>query len=90
MEGFRVIEFRGRKGLVSENVRPELVPDGWHFYCIRHADDDWDEPITIERVVVCNRWGMIAFEQALEESMFDVDGCISLTDEERGLLLERG
>jgi len=89
MEDFREIFFRGRKGLVSELVRPERVPESWCFYCIRHADDDWDEPITIERVVVCNRWGMIAFEKPLEESMFDSDGCINLTSEERESLLDR-
>jgi hypothetical protein len=90
MEDFREIEFRGRKAFVSELFRPERVPDGWCFYCIRHADDDWDDPITIERVVVCNRWGMIAFEKPLEESMFDAIGCVELTDQERETLLERG
>jgi len=89
MEDFREIFFRGRKALVSELARPERLPDGWCFYGIRHADDDWDEPMTLERVVVCNRWGVIAFEKPLEESMFDGDGCVNLTDEERESLLDR-
>ena len=85
----REIVFRGKKASVFEVVpKVEEIPDLF-FYGIRHSDDDWDGPITIEKLVVCNRWGVIGFERPLEESMFGESGCIELTEEERDLLLDR-
>ena len=85
VEKGREIVFRGMDAVVFECL-PEAYPFGYWFYGIRHADEDWDEPMTIERAVLVNRWGVIGFREPLSPETFDHDGCISLSEEERDLV----
>ena len=40
-------------------VDPKSVPKGLYVYDIRHSDEDWCEPATIEPKVVVNHMGAI-------------------------------
>lgn len=86
MEG-REIVFRGMEAIVFEKI-PETYPLGYKFYGIRHTDDDFDEPATIEPFVVCNRWGVIGFRELLNLPALEGDGTF-LSQEERDLVRGR-
>ena len=49
-------------------VDPKSVPKGLHVYDIRHSDEDWCEPATIEPKVIVNHMGSIITN---EEITFD-------------------
>ena len=85
--GGRKIVFRGMSAIVFEEL-PETYPLGYKFYGIRHTDKDWDEPTTIEPLVVCNRWGVIGFKEPLIPHTINED-CIFLSQEERDLVRGR-
>jgi hypothetical protein len=39
-----------------------------YIFAIRHEDNDWMMPITIEKVVTVNRWGFIVFLDEVQSS----------------------
>lgn len=40
-------------------IDKKTVPDGVHLYEIRHADDDWSEPVEIAKGILANFYGTI-------------------------------
>lgn len=81
----RGFNFRGMKAVVAERVPKR---SRYTFYGIKHSEDDWDDPITVEPFVFVNRWGAIGFESPLEHSMFGEDGYIELSEDEKDVLRE--
>lgn len=51
--------------LIDERMQCDDVPSDWHVYDIRHADDDWSEPISIEPGVLVNFMGRFLTDQEL-------------------------
>lgn len=45
--------------LVEERVSRSEIPPGIHLYDIRHSDEDWCEPATIEHRVLVNWYGTL-------------------------------
>ena len=43
----------------SDKVDKTLLPKNMFCYYIRHSDDDWDEPATLEKFVRVNLYGTI-------------------------------
>jgi hypothetical protein len=80
VEGFREIEFRGVKAIVVEDAKADF-PKGYKVYGIRHADDDWDMPITVENFVCCNRWGRLGVREPMDLGIPD-GGYLELNDDE--------
>jgi hypothetical protein len=85
--GERKIVFRGMEAIVFEKI-PETFPLGYRFYGIRHKDDDFDEPATLEPFVGVNRWGVIGFKEPIIPHMINED-CIFLSRGERDLVRGR-
>lgn len=57
----RKIIFRGIECYVSDTrIKKEDMIEGFNYYGIRHSDEDWGIPITIEDFVVVNHWGTLA------------------------------
>ena len=44
----------------------ELEHDFPYMYTVRHDDEDWSNPLTIEPHVVCNRYCFIAFKEQID------------------------
>lgn len=55
------------------------------YYEIRHTDDDWGLPATIEDNVIVNFWGTFVTEHKLE---LGPDRCYLLAPEEQELIIE--
>lgn len=52
--------------LFEGRVDSESIPSGWHVYYIRHSDNDWGKPISIEPAVLCNFFGVFITKNALK------------------------
>lgn len=83
--------FKGIEGYVVDTRIPQ--PDrrlDLHYYDLRHGDEDWSEPCTIEPSVFVNHWGTIAFKTPIEHLMTEwAPGRfeIQLTDDEANQLM---
>ena len=65
--GCEAVEYKGEYALIYEGrLDKSTVPDGFHAYDIRHADEDWGDPCTIEKSVVVNFFGSIILNHPLE------------------------
>lgn len=47
-------------------VDPKSVPKGLYVYDIRHSDEDWGEPATIEPKVIVNHMGAIITNEEIK------------------------
>lgn len=47
-------------------VDPKSVPKGLYVYDIRHSDEDWCEPATIEPKVIVNHMGSIITNEEIK------------------------
>lgn len=61
---FGKIEFRKRnvyvlEGRISEEETNKLEKSGLHIYEIRHKEDDWGCPATVEPAVLVNYYGIM-------------------------------
>ena len=52
--------------LSDERIDKETLPEGLYCYDIRHSDNDWDMPVTIEKRVVANWYGSILSKVPIE------------------------
>lgn len=51
----------------DERISSEKAPLGYSYmYQIRHDEDDWTQPITLERLVVVNFFGTVFMTEPLE------------------------
>ncbi len=80
LERVREIQFRGIPAIVVEDPKVAF-PKGYRVYEIRHADEDWDMPVTVENFVCCNRWGRLGVREPMDLGIPE-GGYLSLTDEE--------
>ena len=53
-------------GYVEYDTYKDELPDGLHLYHIRHSDDDFDYPSTIEKFVCVNHYGLLLTPTELE------------------------
>lgn len=51
-------KFRGNVVRICNTNFAEMMKKAFK-YGIRHADNDWDKPITLERHIVVNRFGVL-------------------------------
>ena len=65
------------------------VREGLHLYGIRHSDDDWGKPITIEKFVLVNRYGYIVSKQPLDKIINSGRLEYKLNDDERNEIFNR-
>jgi len=75
---WRSLYIFGRDAIVCEGM-PEYLPDGFTFYKLRHSETDCSLPASVEDDVIVNYWGMIGFDEPLNN---DTDLFIELTDDE--------
>lgn len=55
------ILFRGIECFITDvRIKDSEKIKGFNYYGIRHSDEDWSEPVTIERAVIVNNWGTLA------------------------------
>lgn len=62
--------FRGIEGYITDLRIPHA--DRKHdlfYYEIRHSDEDFWEPVTIEPSVIVNNWGTIVFKLPIDHMM---------------------
>jgi len=85
------IQFRGMDCFVFEG-RPESEKakyprQDYFYYAMRHGESDWACPVTIEKFVYANFWGVIGTPKPLSFS----NGCLKLTrrEAERFATVER-
>lgn len=71
---------------VGKRLNPE---NGQHLYGIRHSDDDWGKPITVEKNVFVNRYGYIISEQPLDKIVNGENKFYELNSEERQIIFSR-
>lgn len=65
------------------------VREGLHIYGIRHSDDDWGKPITIEKFVMVNRYGYIVSQRPLDKIINSGRLVYELNDDERDEIFSR-
>ena len=83
------INFRGIDIVVAENKDPLLkgLQKEYPFcYGIRHAENDWCLPTTIEKAVLANRWGYLFSNKELEFP--DGEGAFLVITKEEQMLFE--
>lgn len=60
------VNFRGYEGYIIESrIKKEDRKEGYHYYELRHEDDDGFQPCTIEDFVWVNHWGTICFKESI-------------------------
>lgn len=72
---FDEVEIRGRKALFTEQrIDPENVPEGLHYYMLRHGDDD-SYPCTMEKKVAVNYFGTVFVKEpfAMKKDYLSLD-----------------
>lgn len=64
------ITFRGNEGYVIDGriASPDRRTD-LYYYDLRHGDEDFSVPCTIENLVTINHWGTICFKQPITHLM---------------------
>jgi len=86
---WKKVQFRGMDCIVFEG-RPgsEKYPrEDYFYYAMRHGESDWACPITIEKFVCANYWGLIGAPKPLS---FSNEGCLELDNIEAERFAERG
>lgn len=79
------ITFRGVPVLAMEGIKGNLA--GLNLYGLRHADDDWSRPATVEtRFVAVNGYGVLAAARPLDDALFGEQGVLDLEEDERDTL----
>jgi len=67
---FEIILYKGKECLYRDirltNEQLKLIPDDVNIYQIRHMDEDWGEPVSIEPIVVSNYFGTIFTKEKLK------------------------
>ncbi len=77
---FNRVNFRGMEVYVTD-VRIKGGVPNLYKYEIRHSDDDWGEPVTIEPHVLVNFYGTVLTPEPLTFEN-EADKYIPLTEEE--------
>ena len=80
------MKFKIKIVTVGKNFK---VRDGLYLYGIRHSDSDMGKPITIEKLVLVNRYGYIVSKQPLDKIINSGRLYYKLNNDERDELLRR-
>lgn len=71
---------------ISKEEREKHKENNHHVYAMRHGDNDWSIPATIEQGVMINYWGYIVTEEPLDLTQSSGNGSstpsIELTEDE--------
>lgn len=68
-------------GPVSEyRVRRDIETEGKYLYDIRHSDNDWCDPATLEKNVVVNWFGTMILDSPIELLEEDKNAYLEITD----------
>ena len=60
----------------EERIPPEKAPSGYpYMYQIRHDEDDWTRPVTLERLVIVNFFGTAFMKEPID---LDSNGYIEI------------
>ena len=87
LEGVLVdcLVFKGRQ----KDLLSELIKSGYRVFYLRHSDNDWSEPMTIENFVQVNFYGYLAVKdstgiKAIEKLLppNNNNACIDLSDDD--------
>lgn len=81
------VNFRGNDIYITDlRIKKDQRKEGLYYYNIRHTDDDWGEPYSLEHSVLVNHFGSIVAKEEISE----LNNCsfIELTDEEIALIQE--
>ena len=65
------------------------VSEGLQLYGIRHSDDDWGKPISVEKFVMVDRYGYIVSQQPLDRIINSGRLVYELNDDEREEIFNR-
>lgn len=71
VNGVNCILYQGRYDKFED--RGKKISGNYHYaYYLHHAEFNWDKPVTIERFVLVNRFGMVL---AQKELLGDSESC---------------
>lgn len=66
-------EVLGKIGLFTAlRVDRDTIPDDYYIYELRHADDDWGEPIEIGLGILVNFYGTFITKESIDLTPHDV------------------
>lgn len=78
------VKVLGKAGLFTDHrISRGSIPDGWYFYEVRHADNDWCEPIEVSLGVLVNFYGTLITKEPLLPEVFNSydDSYVSIDSE---------
>lgn len=65
---------------ISEQEFNQVKANNQHYYALRHGEEDWSIPVTIEHGVLVNYWGYMITKEAL--AFPPSETCIDLSEAE--------
>jgi hypothetical protein len=75
--------------VTSSRIRQEQRDMDLFYYNLRHAEEDWSEPVTVEPYVLVNYFGTIVTTEPIPfESDDHGNAYLEITDEEREEILK--
>lgn len=79
--------------VTCRRIRQSEEQEGLHYYRIRHTDDDWGQPWSVEKYVLVNHYGTVVTSEPipyLEETPSESEGkrYIELTEDEIQFIFE--
>lgn len=73
---YQEVTILGKPALFTEcRIDRTTVPEGVYHYEVRHADEDWGEPITLSRSILVNYYGTVLTREPFQ---LPVEGWIPL------------
>lgn len=82
------VNLRGKEIYVTDKrIKKIEEREGLNYYHIRHSDEDWGEPYSIEQRVLVNHFGSVVTKDNLDEFISEND-YMELSDEEIALIQE--
>ena len=73
---YQEVTILGKPALFTEcRIDRTTVPEGVYRYELRHADEDWGEPITLSRSILVNYYGSVLTREPFQ---LPVEGWIPL------------
>jgi hypothetical protein len=82
MKKIKTFMFRSRVAYVVNSIK-KLPKVPGNVYCIRHFDNDWDWPMSIEPSVLVNRYGFLVLDRPIKVSR---DKPMHLTEKEQATI----
>ena len=69
---FKKIKIQAFKMKREKELSPKKKKNKF-IYCVRHSERDWSRPVTIEKYVACNYWGLILADKPLDKFFIEGD-----------------